>query len=97
MAINVIHSNAMNYRVERRTQEPDYVVPGKQSPMTDLLTRLQSLKKHERIVVETTPLTQRQVARRLRSNIFKWKQRKGLKHVSVHIKKDGNVALEIDE
>jgi hypothetical protein len=94
----MINSTHMNFRLTDKQTAP--VVPlvrrGRSSPLSGILSQLLDMKDHQRIIVRTTPAEQRIVARRLRSNIFKWKCRRGLRHVSVHLMQDGNVQLSYE-
>ena len=69
------------------------MLPGRKSPLSALIVRLKRLKPNKMIVLDTTSADQKIVALRLRSNIFKWKKRHGLGHVSVHQRKDGKIQL----
>jgi hypothetical protein len=92
---NMLELQPMHTRLIKRT-DLDMATPGRQSPLSGLLKQIKALKKNEVLIIETGQALQRAVAQRVRNNIFKWKFRYGLKHVSVHITKDGNVALYYD-
>jgi hypothetical protein len=94
MDANMLPSSAeMIYKVVKRV-DLAMVSPGKRSPLSKLRAQLQDLKEDDAVLIETdTPEVQRAVYRRMRSNVTKWHTRYGLKSVSVHLTKDGHVAL----
>lgn len=81
----------MKFKVVKRVAL-DVPSPGPRSDLSGVLAQLKSLRPDDAVVI-VTPKDQRLVYNRMRANVAKWKRRKGLTHVSVHLTEDGNVAI----
>jgi len=83
----------MNYSVAKR-KNFELVHRGRSSQFSKILKEIKTLSPDAAIIIEPTNTeSQREIYNRMKSNVGKWKERHGLKHVSVHLTKDGKVAL----
>jgi len=86
----------MKYRIVKQ-EDLKISSPGVVSILSKLRAELFKMTAKDSIVIETdTPEMQKLIHRRMRTNIQHWKTRNGLKHVSVHLTTDGNVALSYE-